>query len=329
MNGCMPGAETPKIAILMAVYEPRLDWLREQLLSLDGQTYPNIKLYIRDDCSPTVPIEAIQACVSESIRSFSWELWRNEKNLGSTGTFERLTAEAEGAYFAYCDQDDIWLPEKLSLLQKEIVRERAQLVCSDMYVIDRQGRRTADSITQVYKHFRFYSGEGLAEKLLIRNFVAGCTMLIRADTARAAVPFCPYMVHDHYLALKVAMCGKIASLPRPTISYRIHGENQTGSMQGITDKRSYYDKQILQHVKRLIWLQENIDGALNFAAVIDQAVIWTRARSDYFSGKWKSWWEIWKYRHFSVVTSLFELVFARMPEFIFMFLIRLRQKRIL
>ena len=51
--------DKPRIAILMAIYEPRMDWLREQLESLDQQTYPNLKLYIRDDASPKVRYEDI------------------------------------------------------------------------------------------------------------------------------------------------------------------------------------------------------------------------------------------------------------------------------
>ena len=47
--------DKPRIAILMAVYEPQMDWLREQLKSLERQTYPNLHLYIRDDGSSTVP----------------------------------------------------------------------------------------------------------------------------------------------------------------------------------------------------------------------------------------------------------------------------------
>ena len=100
--------DKPQIAILMAVYEPRMDWLREQLLSLNAQTYPNLKLYVRDDCSPSVPYEEIQSCLQDCISAFPYTIQRNEKNLGSNGTFEQLTREAGGDYFAYCDQDDIW-----------------------------------------------------------------------------------------------------------------------------------------------------------------------------------------------------------------------------
>ena len=40
----------PLISILMAVYEPRMDWLREQLESLEAQIYPNLRLYVRLLC---------------------------------------------------------------------------------------------------------------------------------------------------------------------------------------------------------------------------------------------------------------------------------------
>ncbi len=159
----------------MAVYEPRLDWLREQLDSLEKQTYPDLKLYVRDDCSRAVSFADIERCVGDCIRSFPYEIHRNEENLGSNETFQRLTEEADGEYFAYCDQDDVWLPEKLAVLQEELERTGALLVCSDMYIINGEGKRIADSITRIRKHHVFYSGEGLAKRLLFHNFVTGCT----------------------------------------------------------------------------------------------------------------------------------------------------------
>jgi len=191
--------DKPQISILMAVYDPRMDWLHEQLLSLDAQTYPNIKQYIRDDCSPTVPYEEIQSCVQDCIRAFPYEIKRNKKNLGSNETFEILTQEADGDYFAYCDQDDVWLPEKLTVLQERMDESGAELVCTDMYIIDGTGKQVTDSITKVRRHHVFRSGTDLAPELLVSNFVTGCTMLVRAGCAKEAVPFCPYMVHDQYL----------------------------------------------------------------------------------------------------------------------------------
>lgn len=328
MSGCTETGK-PRIAILMAVYEPRMDWLREQLLSLDAQTYPNLMLYIRDDCSPTVPYEEIQSCVQDCIRSFPYEIRRNEKNLGSNGTFERLTQEAEGDYFAYCDQDDVWLPKKLRILEKTITESGARLVCSDMYIINENGDQMADSITKVRRHHVFLSGEGLAPKLLISNFVTGCTMLVSSKTAKESIPFCPYMVHDQYLALCAAEKGRIVSLPGQLIRYRIHESNQTLAMAGVSDKQDYFHIRIETLLKRLNWLEARFAHNEALEKEIAEALLWTTARMDNFRGNAQAKLTIWKNRRFSPLTSLFEILLAGAPNAIFMLFVSLKRKNIL
>lgn len=323
------GSPKPLISILMAVYEPRVDWLREQLASLDAQTYPNLRLYIRDDCSPTFSLEALNECARSIIHSFPFELRRNEENLGSNGTFERLTEEAEGVYFAYCDQDDVWLPEKLETLQEVIEREKALLVCSDMLIIDENGNQTADSITKVRRHHVFKSGEGIAPQMLVSNFVTGCAMLIRADTAKEAVPFCPYMVHDHYLALYSATKGRIVSIPSTLIKYRIHSENQTLMMAGVSDKKSYYQQRIAMLLCRMNWLEQVFreDEALH--REILNAIQWVEARDANFKGKKDAKRVLLKNWRFSPWTSLFEAIAVMWPERLFMFIIEIKRRNII
>lgn len=315
MSGCMETGK-PLISILMAAYEPRLDWLREQLESLEAQTYPNLRLYIRDDCSPTVPFEEIEDCVRACIRSFPYQICRNEKNLGSNLTFERLTQEAEGECFAYCDQDDVWLPEKLAVLREEMEQTGALLACSDMFIIDGEGRRVADSITKVRRHHKFRSGSGLAEGLLISNFVTGCTMLVESSAAKAAVPFCPYMVHDHYIALYCAAGGEVRSITRPLIHYRVHGGNQTGLMAGVEDRKSYQKVRIDLPLKKLRWLLEHFPYREELSGPIEQRVLWMEARQrNWNGGPGKK--TVWKYRSFSPLSSLFEVTARWMPERLF------------
>jgi len=310
------GTGKPLISILMAVYEPRLDWLREQVESLEAQTYPNLRLYIRDDCSPTVPFEEIQTLVKDCIRSFPYEIRRNEKNLGSNLTFQRLTEEAEGAYFAYCDQDDVWLPEKLTVLQEELERSGSLLACSDMVIIDGSGRQIADSITKVRRRHVFRSGTDLAAGLVFHNFATGCTTLVHAETAKESVPFCPYMVHDHYIALWCAARGSIQSILRPQVRYRLHCANQTSLLNGVTDKRSYGVIRITGMKNRLAWLEKNFPCEGMLKETIREGLIWSEAREQNWShcgGKR----QIWRYRRFSPVPSLFELFAAKMPERLF------------
>ena len=320
--------DKPLISILMAVYEPRMDWLKEQLDSLNAQTYPNLRLYVRDDCSPTVAFEEIRELVQKSVTAFPYTIERNETNLGSNGTFERLTREAVGEYFAYCDQDDIWLPEKLAVLQEAMERESAGLVCSDMYIIDETGKRVADSMTKVRKHHVFHSGEGLAPKLLISNFVTGCTMLIRSKTAKTAVPFCPDMVHDHYLALFAAREGRIVSLGERLVNYRIHSGNQTLMLAGVYDKGSYCCVRIEALICRLRWLDERFQGEA-LQQEIDEALRWAEAREENFKGKRRAKWEVLRGRRFSPLTSLFEVVMAGAPDWLFMKFVELKRRNVL
>ncbi|MDF3003991.1 MAG: WsbC [Oscillospiraceae bacterium] len=318
-------ADNPPITILMAIYEPRIDWLREQLESLNAQTYPNLKLLIRDDCSPTVPYDEIHLCVQNCITAFPYEIHRNEKNLGHRETFERLTKEADGALFAYCDQDDIWLPQKLSTLAAAIKAQDALLACSDMYIIDDNGKQTAESISQVRRHHVFYNGDRLAEKLLFHNFVTGCTMLVYAEVAKAATPFCPYMIHDHYLALWCANHGKILSVLQPLIRYRIHSGNQTGMMAGVVDKESYGKIRIELGLKKMCWLQEHFEAGSELQRIINEGTLWMQARITSWNRK-GGWATVCRYCHFSPLTSIAELILVHFSDRLFMKAISLAKK---
>lgn len=318
------GTDKPLISILMAVYEPRMDWLKEQLDSLNAQTYPNLRLYVRDDCSPTVPFAEIQAMVEGCITKFPYTIQRNEKNLGSNLTFERLTQEAEGEYFAYCDQDDIWLPEKLSVLQNELECSGAQLVCSDVLVIGKDGEPLADSITKVRKRHVFHSGTDLASGLIYRNFVIGCTMLIRASVAREALPFLPDMVHDHYLALYCALRGEIRSLKEALVCYRVHSENQTAVLSGVKTKEDYFSARILTFSRRTAEIHQRFP-----ALEMREAIEWAQARLAYYQKKPQAGQMLWELRKENVTTTVFELIALKMPPPIFQCAVKLVQRGVL
>ncbi len=303
----------------MAVYKPNMKWFKEQLESLNEQTYPNLELLICDDC-PDFPVD--EKIIADCITRFPYRLFMNEKNLGSNLTFERLTQTAGGEYIAYCDQDDVWLPEKLSVLADEIERTNSLLVCSDMLIIDADGNQTADSITKVRRHHKFFSGGGLAEKLVFRNWVAGCTVLVRRESAQAAVPFCPYMVHDQYIALCCAAQGRVESVMRPLIKYRIHGSNQTGVMAGVNSRSDYLEVRIKQVKNKLEWLNGNFPYTETIKDALSDGMEWVNARIARMTERGGAS-IVWKYRKFSPKTSLFEIFAPYMPERLFLTIIKM------
>jgi glycosyltransferase involved in cell wall biosynthesis len=324
----LPGTDRPLVSIVLATYNPRMDWLREQLISLENQTYRPLELLILDDCSTEVSLDEIRACVEDCIQSAPYQILQNEENLGSTGTFEKMTLLAKGEYIAYCDQDDIWHKDKIEACYEALGHSNARLVFSDMNIIDAAGNKVAGSITEVRRHHKFHNGKNLGRILLFKNFVTGCTMMTRTYDAQRAIPFCPYMVHDHWLALHSAATGELLFLKQPMVDYRIHESNQTLMLAGVNNKDSYVKIRIEVPLKKFLWLQERFRGDAELNTTIAQAIEWMTARRDHFRRKGNSSRIIWKYRRFSNLTSLFELAAPLMPEKLFLFCIWLVRENI-
>lgn len=313
MSGCMPD-DKPLISIVMAVYHPRVDWLIEQLDSLNGQTYPSLELIVCDD-GPDEPVD--ERVFQEHITAFPWRRLCNKENLGSNKTFERLTMEARGEYIAYCDQDDIWMPDKLERLEAQLAKDGADLICGDVIPMDARGSDLAGSITGVRPRHTFRQGTGLAPYLVYRNFVIGCTTLIRRDRAQASLPFAKYMVHDHYLAFFTALEGSIAVSRECLVRYRIHENNQTGILAHIVDRRDYCEKHLALFCARVEELRTRF-----FLPELEQAVQWAEARQKNAARQTGGMRALWGLRKVNRMTTLFELIALRLPPPLFRLALR-------
>ena len=301
-----------KITIALAIYKPNPGWLAQQLTSLNEQTYPNIELFIMDDC-PEEPVS--MKLLTNHLTNIPFHYHQNEQNLGSTKTFEKLTKLADGDYIAYCDQDDIWEKDKLTILVNELEKTSALLVFSDVTIIDRNDAMIADSMKKLRKQHHFYSGSDLANKLLVKNFVTGCTMLIRSDIAKAAIPFPDEMIHDHYLALCCAISGNIHFVNLPLVRYRQHNHNQTGILNKVFDKATYLNEHILPFDHTLAMLQQRFQTNTKLVDYLVSLRVWLKHRT--------IWWQkydqeslqyLWRNRHLNLPTTYFELILARLPK---------------
>ena len=300
----------PLVTILMAVYHPQIDWLIEQLDSLNAQTYSHLELFVCDD-GPDAPVD--ERVFREHITAFPWRIIRNEENIGSNRSFEKLTAMAAGDYFCYCDQDDIWLPEKTEKLLRTLQDSDATLVCSDMFIIDEQGKKVADSIVKIRRHHVFRSGTGLTDTLWYSNFASGCALITSAALAKAAVPFNPYMFYDHYITLYCANEGRVVSLSESLLLHREHGGNQSSMLQGVSDRESYYRIRVNRPTSAVIWLEERFPANVRLKPILAQGRQWMEARRDYAAGKRECRRIIWKFRRYSPMASILEIVMPYLP----------------
>lgn len=317
----------PKVFVLMAVYNPNVNWLKEQLMSINNQVYDNIELLVCDDCSQTLDENQLNEILKQNITRFPYKLIRNTTNQGTNKTFERLTLEAaqkdgffqssHEPYFAYCDQDDIWEKHKVESLMDVVASKNAVLAYSDMSIIDSEGRQVSDSITKVRKRFNYFEGFDLWQKILTRNFISGCCMIIRADIAKSAVPFETNMQHDRWLSIVAAINGYVAYANEPLVRYRQHGNNQTGVLKDVKDKQSYIDIRIKDHLKILDSISSRPDINDDMLKFLTGYIKQMETRLNYAEKKGHNLLAMISYIKYNKATILFEIIAMRLPNWMF------------
>ena len=200
-------------------------YIREQIDSILNQKGVHVRLIVRDDGSKDETLSIL-----EEYKSNDKLLYYTGKNLGPQYSFMHLLQNAEADdYYAFADQDDVWLEDKLyvavSMLENHnegpaLYFSQTQLVDSDLNKID----------NVVISPF-LTLGESL-----IYACASGCTMVFNNKlknivTGKKLPPKMP--MHDIWLVLtNMAVGGYTHFDTVPHILYRQHGDNEVGLGHG-------------------------------------------------------------------------------------------------
>lgn len=311
-----------KITIVMAIYKPNIKWLIEELDSIYNQTYRDFEVLAWNDC----PQDTMNytKLFKKHLKEIPFKIYKGKENLGSNGAFQNLTELSNTEYIAYCDQDDIWMPDKLQILLNLLeVQDNNTLAFSDMMIINGESEVIAAQVAKVRPRQIFYSGKNALLHLLVKNFVTGCTMMMKSDIAKAAIPFPPSVFHDWWLAICAACKGEIVMADKPLMKYRIYGGNQSGVLKGITNKSSYYEKRILAQMELVDYVWKTF-GPNN---TIKLARDWNHARANYFKHPSITYLRgLMKLRKYSKSTVLFETVLPFIPAIVLKKIVKEVQK---
>ena len=232
----------PQVTILLALYRPVKTFLKEQLESLANQDYDNIDILIWDDC----PDEDCEKDIAVVLPQSSYTYIKCTENLGYVKAFEHMTSLAKGDYIAFCDQDDIWEPQKISRSVNELLAQDALLATSDRMIIDENDKVVIPSFRQ---HSKFpmdtwKTGEDISSNAVFTCYALGMTIVMRTDVAKMMIPFSPNTGHDKWVTMGAAAMGKVIFIEEPLQRYRRHGDNISGTFNGITSKSDYYTKRV-------------------------------------------------------------------------------------
>jgi hypothetical protein len=153
--------------------------------------------------------------------------------IGITSSFMHLLSNTpdEASFFAFCDQDDVWLPDKVTRAVKffePVSTTEAGLYCARQMLVD-------ENLSSLGLSPNFNREPGLGNAL-VQNIATGCTIMMNREARRhmigAAAP--QGTLHDHWTYLVVsAVAGRVFFDHDPSILYRQHGRNAVGSQATI------------------------------------------------------------------------------------------------
>jgi glycosyltransferase involved in cell wall biosynthesis len=134
-------APSPLVSVGMPVYNAAR-FLERAVHSLLDQDYPDLEIIISDNCSNDETPAICQRLVQHDPR-ISYH--RNTTNIGAVANFARLPSLARGAYFMWAAYDDLWHPQCVSLLVRELTAHpEAGLAHSAVVLVDDTGARMAE-----------------------------------------------------------------------------------------------------------------------------------------------------------------------------------------
>jgi glycosyltransferase involved in cell wall biosynthesis len=220
-----------EITLLLATYNGE-NYLNDFLNSLTIQTYSNWKLTIIDDCSTDKTLEIIDKWGKNIDKEINIKVNRNRN--GPCKNFLALLSTCELDYIMFCDQDDVWLPEKIEktlnkMLELENIygKNTPILVHTDLIVVDEVLNSISPSF---WKYQKLDPNRKSLNYLLIQNNVTGCTIMINKALKKLINPLPEKAImHDWWCALVASAFGIIDYIKEPLILYRQHKKQNIGA----------------------------------------------------------------------------------------------------
>jgi hypothetical protein len=204
--------------------------------SLLAQTHTDFRVLVSDDGSTDGTLTLLERYRPRFGGRMLW-LPPRPAGRGGLGNFEYLMQasldEAQAPWAMFCDQDDVWLPEKIAqtLVAMQRTEQDAEpgmpcLVHTDLRVVDEALATMADSFVR-YQHMD--PARCTPRHLLSMNQVTGCATMVNRGLLAMALPIpAEVVVHDWWCAV-LSGSGRRVFVDQPTLLYRQHAVNQIGA----------------------------------------------------------------------------------------------------
>lgn len=219
-------SKADRVTVLLSTFNGS-QYLQQQLASLYEQTYRDIKILVRDDGSS----DSTRAILESEQSLGRLTILEGHNNLGPALSFFQLLKKAattETKYVAFCDQDDVWLPEKIARAVAKLNKvedDRPAMYCARVELVD-------EDLAHIgYSALPKKIGFGNA---LVNSVATGCTIVLNrqaVDLIAAHLPGKIY-IHDWWCYLVVSCFGDVIFDDVAVLKYRQHRHNAIGVAAG-------------------------------------------------------------------------------------------------
>lgn len=202
-------------------------FLSEQIRSIQEQSYTDWTLFIRDDGSSDNTKEILKDFERQDSRIHLIDSDKSD-NLGVIKSFHKLVNYERAGYYFFCDQDDVWLPNKLELSLNEAQNYPADLplmVYMDLKVVNQDLEIMTESMVKSQSH---HANTELVQELT-ENTVTGGVAMINHTLAKMWQETDDILMHDWFLALLASAFGNLVFIDQPGELYRQHSDNVLGA----------------------------------------------------------------------------------------------------
>lgn len=229
------------ISVALAAYKGE-KYIYEQIKSILPQLDEKDEIIVSDDRPGGITEKIVRKMMEKDSRI----VYLEGSGKGVVANFVNAIRHCKGDKIFLCDQDDVWLPDKVKLVMKAF-SEGADLVLHNAYVTDRKLNITDTSFFELRG-----SRKGVVHNI-VKNSYMGCCMAFDRKMLKRIMPI-PRNVpmHDQWIGLVCELYGKVAFIDQPLIYHRMHGKNVTGTTQTSFSQKMQWRRNIISRLYRRV-----------------------------------------------------------------------------
>ena len=206
-------------------------YIKEQLESILKQLSENDEIIVSDDGSTDNTIEIVKALKDKRIKVYSGP------KRGVKQNFANAIEKCHGKYVFLCDQDDIWLDNKVRIVLDTFEKEKCTCVVHDAQVFDSDKNEVI-----IESFYRFRNSKPGIVKNIIKNSYIGCCMAFDRTIVNKLLPIPDKIeMHDQWIGIICEKYGKSIFIDSILLKYRRHSSNVT-SMKHHSAFRMVYNR---------------------------------------------------------------------------------------